>query len=242
MITIQSLSKHYGRQKVLDGVDLTVSDGVLFALLGPNGSGKTTLLKSLLGIVAPDPSGEIIFNNRSILGKKSYKRHVGYMPQNPKFPPHLKVRELVTLFEKLRQKKGVHKEKLAADLQIDRFWHKPFGELSGGMSQKVNILLCFMFETSLLILDEPTLGLDPSITFYLKQLMREKKTEGKTVLFTSHVMAEVEEIADRMALLVEGKIYTVIAPQEMMRQRKSKTLEEALHLFWNKTNPDEKNI
>ncbi len=242
MITIRNLSKHYGRQKVLNGVDLIIPDGVLFALLGPNGSGKTTLLKSLLGTVALDHFCEIIFNDHSILGKKDYKQNISYMPQNPKFPPHLKVKELVALFERLRQKKGVHKERLIKDLRIDSFWQRPFGELSGGMSQKVNILLCFMFETMLLVLDEPTLGLDPSITFYLKQLMLEKKMEEKTILFTSHIMAEVEELADQMALLVEGKIYTVIAPRELIRQKKSTTLEEALHLFWNNTSPYEKNI
>ena len=235
MITINDLSKNYGPQKVLDQVQLTIPDGQIFSLLGPNGSGKTTLLKSILGIISPAPPSEIIFNNLSVVGKRGYKRHIGYMPQNPKFPPHLQVKELVTLFEKLRQKKGVHKEKLIEDLKMIPFLNKPFNQLSGGMVQKVNILLCFMFETPLLILDEPTLGLDPQVTFYLKKLIREKKAEGKTILFTSHVMAEVEELADQMALLVEGKIYTVISPEALKKQKGTATLEEALHQFWKET-------
>lgn len=232
MITLRNLEKSYGRQKVLEALHLEIPSGSLFALLGPNGSGKTTVLKALLGIIHPSPGGEILFEGRNVSGENAYKRDVGYMPQIPKYPPHLKVKELVILFEKLRRKKGAHKERLIADLRVDRFWNKSFGELSGGMSQKVNILLCFMFETSLLLLDEPTLGLDPTITFYLKQLLREKKGEGKTILFTSHVMAEVEELADRMALLVEGKIHTVTSPEALKKEKGASTLEEALQHFW----------
>ena len=233
MITLRAIDKSYRQHKVLQDICLQIPESSIFALLGPNGSGKTTILKSILGLVLPAESGDIQFQNRSILGTTAYKKHIGYMPQSPKFPPHLKVRELISLLQKLRQQAGPHQERLMRDLQIAPFWNKACGELSGGMLQKVNVLQCFMFENRLLILDEPTLGLDPQITFYLKGLMREQKTKEKTILFTSHVMAEVEELADQMALLVEGKIYTVLSPAELKRRENKNSLEAALYQFWN---------
>ena len=227
MITIQHLSKSYRSQKVLDQVNLKIPAGSLFALLGPNGSGKTTLMKSLLGIVRPTPESKILLSVP--------KNQTAYMSQAPKFPSHLKVSELMTLFARLRWQEPIYQEGLIKDLGITPFWNKAIGELSGGMLQKVNILQCFMFETALYILDEPTSGLDPHTCFYLKQLLRKKKSEGHTLIFTSHIMSEVEELADRMALLVEGKIYTIASPEELKQQLNGKTLEEALHKFYEKT-------
>ncbi len=232
MIIIKNLSKSYRRQTVLDNVSLHIPRGNIFALLGPNGSGKTTLLKSILGLVHPLVGADIVLDGESIIAKREYKNKIGYMPQIPKFPPNLRVKELISLFEKLRQKKSVYKEHLVRDLKIDLFWEKTFGELSGGMTQKINLLQCFMFETQLFVLDEPTLGLDPHVAFYLKNLIRSKKKEGRTVLFTSHIMSEVDELADQMALLVEGKIYTVTTPEKVKLEKKTTSLEGALHQFW----------
>ena len=240
MIEIQNLNKNYRTQKVLSQVGLKIPNSCLFALLGPNGSGKTTLLKSILGIVLPTPGGKILLEGVSILGTKDYKDRTGYMSQAPKFPPHLKVCELMQLFARLRQQKPVYQESLLQDLNITPFWGKAIGELSGGMLQKVNILQCFMFENALYILDEPTSGLDPHTAFYLKQLLRKKKDQGHTLVFTSHIMSEVEELADLLALLVEGKVYTVTSPKELKQQRNNRNLEEALHQFWDSKKEYEK--
>jgi Cu-processing system ATP-binding protein len=232
MIQIKNLSKTYKKQRVLKGIDLTIPHGSFFSLLGPNGSGKTTLLKSILGTVIPDRGSEILIQGKTIQGNDHYKRELSYMPQSPKFPAHLKVKEMIRLIRQLRKQRPVHQDQLIQDLGIHLFWNKPLGELSGGMTQKVNILQCFMFDTPICILDEPTLGLDPQITFYLKQWVKKQNKKGKTILFTSHIMAEVEELADRMALLVEGKLYTVIAPDQMKKEKGAASLEEALHQFW----------
>lgn len=234
MITIRNLSKKYREQTVLDGVSLEIPAGRIFALLGPNGSGKTTLLKSILGLVHPETGGEIIFEGVPVAGAVEYKRRIGYMPQAPKFPPHLKVSELVGLLEELRQTAGPRKEELLGGMQMGSFWEKPFGELSGGMAQKVNILQCFMFDLPLLILDEPTAGLDPHAAFYLKQLIREKRSAGASVIFTSHIMSEVDELADQMAFLVNGKIVTLTSPETLKGREGIASLEEALHRLWDK--------
>ena len=144
MIQIKNLSKTYRKQKVLDGVYLDIPEGSLFSLMGPNGSGKTTLLKSLLGTLIPDSGSEIFIHGKSIRGNDSYKRELSYMPQFPRFPAHLKVKEMIQLLQKLRKQKPTYKTQLIEELGIDLFWNKALGELSGGMIQKINIysVLC----------------------------------------------------------------------------------------------------
>ncbi len=232
MIHIHSLSKRYHQQSILDQLELTIPTGTIFALLGPNGSGKTTLLKALLGLVHPAAGATIRIDGHSVIGTHTYKQRISYMPQVPRFPAHLTVRELVALFEDLRNTSGPHQTQLIDELEMAHFWNKPVGQLSGGMVQKVNLLQCFMFDSSLFILDEPTSGLDPRMTFYFKRLIRAKKAAGATVLLTSHIMAEVEELADTLALLIDGRIHTVAAPAAIKAREGVATLEEALYRFW----------
>ncbi|MBI2343588.1 MAG: ABC transporter ATP-binding protein [Deltaproteobacteria bacterium] len=232
MITIRNVRKRYRKQTVLNDVSLHIPAGEIFALLGPNGSGKTTLLKLLLGLVHPDGSGTMHIAGASIVGERAYRRQIGYMSQWPQYPPHLTVCELITLFAQLRNAKGVHTEALLEEMQMRAFWQKPFGELSGGMAQKVNIVQCFMFNHALFILDEPTAGLDPHTAFYLKRLIRERKKSGATLLFTSHVMSEVDALADHMALLVDGTVSVVTSPAELKQAHHTTSLEEAVHHVW----------
>lgn len=232
MIQIRNLKKSFDKREALKGVNFDVSAGKLFALLGPNGSGKSTLLKCLLGTVIPGSGSGIHISGKDILKDLSYKNEVTYMPQFPHFPPHLKVSEIITLFETFRTVPASFKDQLIEELGIGLFWKQPFGTLSGGMSQKVNILQCFMFDTPLAILDEPTQGLDPAMSFYLKQWIKKEHQRGKTILFTSHIMSEVEEMAEEMALLVEGKLYALTSPRSLMLENNAESLEQALQHFW----------
>ncbi len=232
MISIQTLSKTYKKQKVLQEISFRIPEGSLFSILGPNGSGKTTLLKSILGTVLADQGSEIIVRGHSIHTGDLYKREVNYLPQFPRFPPHLKVKEMISLLKKLRRQRAIHQELLVEELKIGPFWNKAFGDLSGGMIQKVNILQCFMFDNPIFILDEPTQGLDPQITYFLKKRIKQEHTAGKTIVFTSHIMSEVEELAEQMALLVEGKLHALLSPDELKKEKQAETLEEALHQFW----------
>lgn len=231
MIRIQGLRKSFDKRPILRGIDLQIPEGQLFALLGPNGSGKSTLLKCLLGTVIPS-AGSIRIAGKEIAGDVTYKNSLSYMPQFPRFPAHLKVGEIIRLFESLRDRPAIHKEQLVEELGIGGFWGQAFGTLSGGMAQKVNILQCFMFDSPLAILDEPTQGLDPAMSFYLKRWILKEHEKGKTMLFTSHVMSEVEEIAQELALLVEGSIHAIASPELLKREKSSQTLEEALQHFW----------
>jgi Cu-processing system ATP-binding protein len=228
MLTIRNLSKSYNGYQALSQVNLDIPSGTIFSLLGPNGSGKTTLLKCLLGLVPFDSDGEIFLNGTNIKQNAEYKRALAYMPQFPGFPPNLTPVEVISLCEQLRSDTPIFKERLISELGIKDFYHKPMRELSGGMKQKVNILQCFMFDFSLALLDEPTSSLDPQNASYVKNFIKELKEKDKTILFTSHILREVEEIADWMAFFSEGRISTVNSPANLMVETQTKNLEEAI--------------
>ena len=232
ILKIENLSRKFGRLQALDRVNLEIPEGRFFALLGPNGSGKSTLLKSILGSVPLEKEAQISLGGNVFAGSPEFKRDLVYMPQFPGFPSHVKVRELVDLIERLRGEKAVRKERLVQELGIANFWNRNFGELSGGMRQKINILQCLMFDFKIALLDEPTASLDPQISFYLKKILRELKNEGRTIVFTSHIMSEVEEMADRMVLLAEGRVYMQANPKEFIDASGATNLEEALLDFW----------
>lgn len=228
MLTVENLSKTFRKTPVLSGISLEIPSGCAFSLLGPNGSGKTTLLKCLMGSIAPDETGCIRLEGDADVNGEAYKEKLVYMPQAPVFLPHLSPGEIVALLGRLRGRPAPRFSRLVEDLNMGSFWDRPFGQLSGGMKQKLNILQCFMFDFKIAFLDEPTASLDPAVAYYVKALIKELKNEGRTVVFTSHIMSEVEEVADTMALLENGKIFLEAAPAEFVRDRRAKNLEEAL--------------
>ncbi|GAA4281925.1 ABC transporter ATP-binding protein [Gaetbulibacter aestuarii] len=205
MVTIQNLHKKFGKNQVLAGVDLDIKEGGIFAVLGPNGSGKTTLIKSILGMVIPD-RGTITIDNKNIRKSPKYRNNIDYLPQIANFPGNLKVKELIKMIKDLRGFTD-QDEELIKQFQLEPFLNKKLGNLSGGTKQKVNLVLTFMFDSPLVILDEPTTGLDPISLLRLKALIQSAKAKGKTILITSHIMSFVEEIADEIVFLLEGKIY-----------------------------------
>ncbi|WP_324719002.1 ABC transporter ATP-binding protein [Salinimicrobium sp. HB62] len=205
MVSIKDLHKKFGSQVVLNGLDLNIQEKGIIAVLGPNGSGKTTLIKSILGMVVPE-KGEIEINGKSILNKWNYRQELDYLPQIANFPGNLRVQELITMIKDLRGKTARDKQ-LIDFFGLHPYLDKKLNKLSGGTRQKVNLLLCYMFDSPLIILDEPTSGLDPLSLLRLRELIRTEKERGKTILITSHIMNFVEEMSDRIVFLLEGKIY-----------------------------------
>lgn len=205
MITIQNLHKKFGKNQVLSGVELEINKGGIFAVLGPNGSGKTTLIKCILGMVLPN-SGSISVLDTNIKNRWKYRQEIDYLPQIANFPGNLRVKELIRMIKDLRQKPS-DEESLISLFGLEPFLDKKLSTLSGGTKQKVNIVLTFMFDSPLLILDEPTTGLDPASLIRLKKLIQQEKAKGKTILITSHIMQFVEEMASEIVYLLEGKIY-----------------------------------
>ena len=205
MVTIQNLHKKFNKNVVLSGVNLDINAGGIFAVLGPNGSGKTTLIKSILGMVIPN-KGNINVLGNNIKNNSNYRNQIDYLPQIANFPSNLKVRELIKMIKDLRGNTTKESD-LIKLFKLEPFLDKKLGNLSGGTKQKVNIVLTFMFDSPLIILDEPTTGLDPISLIRLKELIQKEKAKGKTILITSHIMGFVEEVSDEIVFLLEGKIY-----------------------------------
>jgi Cu-processing system ATP-binding protein len=226
MIEFKNLHKCFGKLTVLDGLDLSIKKGGIFAILGPNGSGKTTLIKCLLGMVIPN-KGEIIFENESVLKKWEYRNNLNYLPQIANFPPNLTVIELIKMVKNLRPKEA-NEQELIESFGLKEFLNKKLGNLSGGTKQKVNIVLTFMFDSDLIILDEPTTGLDPIALIHLKEIIRKEKAKGKTILITTHIMSVVDELADEIVFLLDGKIYFKGSIDELKEQTENDNLEHAI--------------
>ena len=226
MIEIKGIRKSFGKLEVLKDFDISLSEGKITAVLGPNGSGKTTLIKSILGLVIPG-GGELLFRGKSIKKKWEYRREIGYLPQIARFPENLKVREVIRLIEDIRGESGNSAE-LIQLFDLESFLPKKLRQLSGGTRQKVNIVLTFMFDCPVYILDEPTSGLDPIALIRLKDLIMEKKKQGKTFLVTTHIMSLVEEISDELIFLLEGRVYFRGTYSEMMNLQNEVSLERAI--------------
>ncbi|PKG50037.1 MULTISPECIES: ABC transporter ATP-binding protein [Olleya] len=226
MVTIQNLHKKFGKNQVLSGVDLSISEGGIFAVLGPNGSGKTTLIKAILGMVIPN-KGDITVLGENIKKNPEYRHKIDYLPQIANFPSNLKVKELIKMIKDLR--KPTSEDQRLIDLfKLEPFLDKKLGNLSGGTKQKVNLVLTFMFNSPLIILDEPTTGLDPISLIRLKDLIKAEKAKGKTILITSHIMSFVEEISDEIVFILEGKIYFKGSISELKTKTQQPDFEHAI--------------
>jgi Cu-processing system ATP-binding protein len=226
MIQLRGLKKRFGKNEVLKGIDLDIPEGGIYAVLGPNGSGKTTLIKSILGLVVPD-AGSIEVSGSRIKNKWRYREEINYLPQIANFPGNLRVTELIGMIKDLRQKES-DETRIIEIFNLKPFLDKKLSNLSGGTRQKVNLVLAFMFDSPMIVLDEPTSGLDPSSMLSLKKLIREEREGGKTILVTTHIMQFVEEIADQVIYLLEGRIYFKGSLQDLLEKTHQPRLEEAI--------------
>lgn len=226
MVTIENLHKKFGKNQVLSGVNLSITNGGIFAVLGPNGSGKTTLIKSVLGMVIPD-KGTITVLGNSIKKNSDYRHKIDYLPQIANFPSNLRVKELIKMIKDLRKPTN-EDERLIKLFKLEPFLNKKLGNLSGGTKQKVNLVLTFMFDSPLIILDEPTTGLDPISLIRLKDLIQAEKAKGKTIIVTSHIMSFVEEISDEIVFILEGEIYFKGSITELKNKTNQPDFEHAI--------------
>jgi Cu-processing system ATP-binding protein len=211
---------------VLSNLDLEIQGSGIFAVLGPNGSGKTTLIKCVLGMVIPS-SGAIEVQGKTIKKHWKYRQEINYLPQIANFPGNLRVKELIRMIKDLRQKES-REEELIKLFGLEPFLDKKLSTLSGGTKQKVNLVLTFMFDSPLLILDEPTTGLDPGSLIKLKELILREKNKGKTILITTHIMQFVEEMADEIVYLLEGNIFFKGSVKQLMTKTHQTDFEHAI--------------
>lgn len=205
MIEIKDIRMSYGKFRALNGIDLMLGNGQAAALMGPNGSGKSTLLKSILGLVIPE-SGKIIVNGQDTKNQYLYRNNTGYMPQLANYPENLKVKELFNIVKDIRNRYKNLDEELIEKFKIHEIYDKYFGQLSGGYKQRVTASLAFLFDPEILILDEPTASLDPLSTEILKSKISDTKKKDKLIIISSHIVSEMDELADRIIYLLDGSV------------------------------------
>lgn len=205
MISVDKISKNFGRIRALDGVSLSLTSGRSYALIGPNGSGKTTLIKCILGLVVPS-SGDIAFEGKTILGDWKYREKVGYMPQIGRYPENMRIGQLIDMMKNIRESAHNTDEELIEAFGLHRMVDKRMHALSGGTRQKVSAALAFLFHAPVLILDEPTAGLDPVSVEILKEKVLREKRLGKLVVISSHILSDLEDLTSDVIYMYEGKI------------------------------------
>ncbi len=218
LITARQLTKTFGRLKALDRIEVTLNRGRSVLLVGPNGSGKTTLIKCLLGLVLPD-EGSLTLDGENLLAEPSLRRRIGYMPQIGRFPDHLQVGQIFNMMREIRR--GTHTrtdEDLIEAYDIRGIAHKQARTLSGGTRQKVSACLAFLFDPDILVLDEPTAGLDPVAAQILKEKVRCEREKNKLVLVTSHILGDLEEITSEVLYLLEGRVLFHHALEDLVTQ------------------------
>lgn len=205
MIELINVSKKFGRLSVLNNIDLLFEEGQCVALIGPNGCGKTTLIKSILGMVLPD-GGDIIFKEKNIKNDFEYRKNIGYMPQIGRYPENMSIGQVIEMIKNIRQSNNNIDEDLLNQFQLNQMFYKQMRTLSGGTTQKVSATLAFLFNPDVLILDEPTAGLDPLSSEILKEKILKEKQNGKLILITSHLLSELDELVSHLIFMQEGKI------------------------------------
>lgn len=226
MIRIENINKRFRKLQALSDIKAELKKGQVISLIGPNGSGKTTLIKTILGLVKPD-SGEIYFDHVAINENVLYKKQIGYMPQIGRYPDNMKIGQLFSMIKNLREQKNLDEE-LYYKFKLDTILDKSMRSLSGGTRQKVSAALAFLFDAGVLILDEPTAGLDPLSAEILKEKILAEKEKGKLILITSHILSDLEELTTDVIYMQEGKMIFYRTLKDIQEETGEEKLSKAI--------------
>ncbi|REA63082.1 ABC transporter ATP-binding protein [Dyadobacter luteus] len=206
MISVKNISKRFGKFQALDDISFQCERGQCIALIGSNGSGKTTIIKTILGMVIPD-KGIIEFEGKSIANDWTYRNDIGYMPQIGRYPENMTIGQVLDMISDIRKipEKSLDQELYEA-FRIGNLLNKKMGTLSGGTRQKVSACLAFMFNSKVLILDEPSAGLDPISSEILRDKILSEKKKNKLVIITSHILSELDDLVTNIIYVQDGNI------------------------------------
>lgn len=228
MIKLQNISKQFGKLKALDDVTISFSKGECIALIGPNGCGKTTMIKSVLGMVVPD-KGTILFDDKNISRDWVYRSHIGYMPQIGRYPDNMNIGQVLSMMKDIRKSDNKQlDEELIENFELSKMLNKRLATLSGGTRQKVSAALAFLFNPDVLILDEPTAGLDPVASEILKEKIIKEKQKGKLILITSHVLSELDDLITQVVFMQDGRLKFHMGIEELKIQTGEQKLSKAI--------------
>jgi Cu-processing system ATP-binding protein len=208
MIQVSHLTRRFGEHTAVNDLSFEIKKGESFALLGPNGSGKTTTLKCLVGLLAPT-AGRVLIDGLDVWQDPHRARQLmSYLPQRVAFPDSLTAREVLQFYCDLRHLAPQRVDHVLSSerFHFNGFTDKPVAKYSGGMMQRLGLAVACLPDAPVLLLDEPTVSLDPEGALRFRRFLQTLKAEGKTIIFTSHVLPDVEHLADRVAILVGGKL------------------------------------
>jgi Cu-processing system ATP-binding protein len=215
VILFRSFTKRYASHPAVEGLDLAVGAGEVVALLGPNGSGKTTTLKAAAGLVHPT-AGEVLVGDPARPATEAAARQVlSFLPQRVSFPESLSGREVLEFYRALRGVAPSRVDDVLRFAALNGSGSRAVGQYSGGMVQRLGLAVAMLPDTKVILLDEPTAALDPDGLCAFYGLVTRRRGEGKTVLFTSHHLGDVERLADRFAILVEGRLVASLTAREL---------------------------
>jgi ABC-type multidrug transport system ATPase subunit len=232
VISVEHLTKTFGSFTAVDDVSFEVKRGEVFAFLGPNGSGKTTTLKSIVGLTLPT-KGAIRINGIDVAAEpKKARNHLSYLPQRVIFPETLTAREVVRFYSSLRSIPAAVADAALSKAGFNGHSDKPVQEFSGGMVQRLGMTVVSIPDSPILLLDEPTANLDPQGVKIFRDFILDQKAKGKTIIFSTHLLAEAEQLADRVAIFVAGRIAALESIEDLRRTFLMKGTIEDVYLHY----------
>lgn len=223
VIKTVNLTKHYGRERGIENINLDIKEGEIFGFIGPNGAGKSTTIRTLLGLIKPTSGSATIFGQNIATAGPKIREHIGYLPSEVFYYDHMRVRDLLnysaSFYDQPKSKMQQRIKELSNLLELDL--NKKIDDLSYGNRKKVGIVQGLLHSPKLIILDEPTGGLDPLMQQKFFELLRTENKNGATILFSSHILSEVQKMCDRVGIIKDGKLIKVETMQDL-RQRNYK--------------------
>jgi Cu-processing system ATP-binding protein len=228
MIDIRNLSKNFNKFYAIQDVSVRFDEGKSIALIGPNGCGKTTLIKCILGLNVVE-KGEILVNGESVKEHFLYRKNIGYMPQIGRYPENMSIKDTIQMIKNTRDvPENEWDTELLTAFELENIYDKKMGTLSGGTTQKVSAVLAFMFNPSIIILDEPTAGLDPLASEILKNKIIKEKAKGNLILITSHLLSELDDIVSEIVFMNEGKIVVHQSVDQLMKETNTHKISDGI--------------
>ena len=228
MIEIQNLTKKFNKFTALDEVSLSFNNGHSIALIGPNGCGKTTMIKCILGLNVVE-DGDILVDGKSVKEDYRYRENIGYMPQIGRYPENMTIQETIKMIKDTRKNSGDNLDtELLEAFELQNIYDKKMRTLSGGTTQKVSAVLAFLFNPKVIILDEPTAGLDPLATEILKNKIIKEKNKGKLIIITSHLLSELDEIISEIVFMNEGKVVVHQSVEDLKKETNTEKISDGI--------------
>ena len=228
MIEIQNLTKKFQKFTALNEVNLSFQNGHSIALIGPNGCGKTTMIKCILGLSVVE-DGDILVDGKSVKEDYIYRENIGYMPQIGRYPENMTIEETIKMIKDTRKNTDDNLDtELLEAFELENIYDKKMRTLSGGTTQKVSAVLAFLFNPKVIILDEPTAGLDPLATEILKNKIIKEKNKGKLILITSHLLSELDDIITEIVFMNEGKVVVHQSVEDLKEQTNTDKISDGI--------------